>query len=135
VNAGNSQSVGGQSVAFNSTYVAKRNAPAAVAPNVYPTASCQKSASIGISGWWGGFGGGGSYADLECQTVVLAQNLAALGMTDTSCDVLRTTEAWKRAVAANPELGKVSCKAAPAPVAAPAVKSPEWKYHTVIETK
>lgn len=111
-NAGNSQQVGGQSVAFSSTYVAKRNAPAAVAPNVYPTATCQKSVSLGLSWLTGGAGGGMSYADKECQTTVLAQNFAAIGMTDTACDVLTTSDAWARAVAAKPELAQVSCRIA-----------------------
>jgi len=139
--AGNSTSVGGQSVSFNSVYVAKRNAPAAYAPSVYPTASCQKSISLGFSGLWGGGAAGGSYADKECQTTVLAQNLASLGMTDTACDVLKTSEAWARAVKANPSLASVSCSRpaeAKAALAAPAAQpqaaaESKWKYHTVIE--
>ena len=47
------------------------------------------------------FGGasliGFSFTKKECETVVLAQNFAAIGMTDTACDVLLTTAAAKRA--------------------------------------
>lgn len=145
--SGNSTSVGGQSVSFNSTYVAKRNAPGAYAPSVYPTATCQKSVSLGFSGLWGGGSTGMSYSDKECQTTVLAQNLAAIGMTDTACDVLKTSDTWARAVKANPELANVSCRLAPpaAPAAPPVVEytvpreargavdsGSKWRYHTVI---
>lgn len=132
-----STSVGGQSVSYSSssTYVAKRNAPGAYAPSVYPTATCQKSISLGFSSLWGGGAAGGSYADKECQTVVLAQNLASIGMTDTACDVLKTSDTWARAVQANPDLANVSCRVVEAKTAE-AIKPIEpavWKYHTVIE--
>jgi hypothetical protein len=139
--AGNSTSVGGQSVSFASTYVAKRNAPGAYAPSVYPTATCQKSVSLGFSGLWGGGSTGMSYSDKECQTTVLAQNLAAIGMTDTACDVLKTSDTWARAVKANPDLANVSCRIEPAKAAVTLPEAPapqadagsKWKYHTVIE--
>jgi hypothetical protein len=66
-----------------------------------------------------------SYSKKECETIVLAQNFASIGMPETSCDLLKTTKAWNRAAAINPKLvAECEPKAppvaeAPAPVAAP----------------
>jgi hypothetical protein len=83
-----------QSTTFNST--TSRNAPAVFAPTVFPTASCQGGFSLGGSGVNGGGAIGFGFTKKECQTVVLAQNLASLGFTQLACEALMSTPSAKR---------------------------------------
>lgn len=101
-NEGNSQQTH-----ITSNYKGVRNAPSVALGSVYPTAGCQGGFGIGGSGVNGSGLLNFSFTKKECETVVLAQNFAALGMPETSCDILKTTKAWKRAVKANPEIAAV----------------------------
>lgn len=87
---------GNANVSLNQTYEAKRNAPAIAAPSIYPTAGCQAGVSMGGSGPGGAGLLGFSFTKKECEIVVLAQNFASIGMTDTACDILKTTKAFQR---------------------------------------
>lgn len=110
-NQGNAQST-------HITSNAVRNAPAIALGAVFPTAGCQGGVGLGGSGVNGGGLLNFSYTKNECETVVLAQNFAAIGMPETSCDILKTTKAWQRAIAANPQIA-ASCEPKPAAVPLP----------------
>jgi hypothetical protein len=116
-NAGNTQTI-------NSSYKGVRNAPSVALGAVYPTASCQGGVGLGGSGVNGSGLLNFSFTKKECETVVLAQNFAALGMPDVSCEILKTTKAWKRAVVNNPELAAHCEQPEPASQAQAAVASP-----------
>jgi hypothetical protein len=91
-----------QAVALN--YKGVRNAPSVALGAGFPTAGCQGVAGIGGSGVNGSGLFNFSFTKKECETVVLAQNFAALDMPDVSCEILKTTKAWQRAVEKNPAL-------------------------------
>lgn len=90
-------------------YKGVRNAPSVIGGTIYPTAGCERGFGIGGSGVNGGGLLNFSYGKKECETIVLAQNFAQIGMPETSCDLLKTTKAWKRALKANPKLA-ASCE-------------------------
>lgn len=121
-NEGNSQST-----TINQSYKAVRNAPSFAIASVYPTAGCQAGVSLGGSGVNGGGGLAFSLTKKECEAVVLAQNFAAIGMPDTSCDILKTTKAFKRAAKQIPALKDVSCepKAPPSEFKSSATVTPD----------
>lgn len=101
---------GNANVEISSTYKAVRNAPSVALGSVYPTATCQGGVGVGGSGVNGSGLLNFSFSKKECETVVLAQNFASIGMPETSCDILKTTKAWKRALAASKDL-KADCDA------------------------
>lgn len=107
----NSDSSASSDNALNLTqnYRGVRNAPSVIGGAIYPTAGCERGFGIGGSGANGGGLLNFSYGKKECETIVLAQNFAQIGMPETSCDLLKTTKAWKRAVKANPEIA-ASCE-------------------------
>lgn len=74
-----------------------KQAPAVMPPSVYPTAACQGGLSLGGSSAGGGGAIGFSFSKAECETVVYAQNLASLGLTEAACEALKTTKAAARA--------------------------------------
>lgn len=102
--AGGAGGVGGSSTATNqgvsltnsSSYNAPRNAPSVFAPSVFPTANCLGGFSIGGSGPNGGGTLGFGFTKKECATIVLAQNLASLGLTQEACEALMSTPSAKR---------------------------------------
>lgn len=111
-----------QTTNINQSYEAVRNAPSVALGGVYPTAGCQAGFGIGGSGVNGSGLINFSFTKKECETVVLAQNFAAIGMPDVSCKVLMTTKAWKRAAAKDDTLTAL-CAPKPAP-AAPVAAAP-----------
>lgn len=147
--SGNATTVGGQSVNINTHVQAKRNAPSISGGTVFPTASCKGGFGIGGSGPAGGGLLNIATTDKECQTILLGDHFAAIGMPETACDMYKTTKTWDRAVAKNPNI-RAACDA-PAPAAAAPVAPPvveytqpreargavdtgsKYQYHTVIE--
>lgn len=135
---GNATTVGGQTVNLSSTYVQKRNAPSISGGTVFPTASCKGGFGIGGSGPAGGGLLNIATTDKECQTILLGDHFAAIGMPETACDLYKVTKTWERALKKNPNIRAV-CDAVVTPAAAPAAPSanaehaPKYKYHTVIE--
>lgn len=91
---GGASSSGGNTLTVNS--YGKRSAPSVFAPSVFPTATCQGAFSIGGSGVNGGGALGFGFTKKECSTVVLAQNLAALGLRQQACEALMSTPSAKR---------------------------------------
>jgi hypothetical protein len=82
-NAGNSQSIT-YNEATNKTVrnvgtVEVRSVPTAIAPNVYPTAACAMSASVGASALGWGVSGGGTKVNEECMQLEGARMFAQLG--------------------------------------------------------
>lgn len=82
-NAGNSQSIT-YNEATNKTVrsvgtVEVRSVPTAIAPNVYPTASCAMSASVGASALGWGVSGGGTKVNEECMMLEGARMFSQLG--------------------------------------------------------
>jgi len=82
-NAGNSQSIT-YNEATNKTVrnvgtVEVRSVPTAIAPNVYPTASCAMSASVGASALGWGVSGGGTKVNEECMQLEGARMFSQLG--------------------------------------------------------
>lgn len=98
-------------------YKGVRNAPSVIGGTIYPTAGCERGFGIGGSGVNGGGLLNFSYGKKECETIVLAQNFAQIGMPETSCDLLKTTKAWQRAVKANPKLAANCEPKTPDPIA------------------
>jgi hypothetical protein len=58
-----------------------RSVPTAIAPNVYPTASCAMSASVGASALGWGVSGGGTKVNEECMQLEAARMFSQLGFT------------------------------------------------------
>lgn len=114
--AGDSAASADNALSLTQNYEAKRSAPSIAAASVYPTAGCQGGVSLGGSGSGGAGLLGFSFTKRECETVVLAQNFAAIGMAETSCDLLKTTKAWRRATERNPQLA-ANCEPKPESVA------------------
>jgi len=56
-----------------------RSVPTAIAPNVYPTASCAMSASVGASAMGWGVSGGGTKVNEECMQLEAARMFSQLG--------------------------------------------------------
>lgn len=56
-----------------------RSVPTAIAPNVYPTASCAMSASVGASALGWGVSGGGTKVNEECMMLEGARMFSQLG--------------------------------------------------------
>lgn len=93
----------------NSTSVTtERSAPSVAVGSIYPTATCQAGMGVGGSGVSGSGLINFSWTKKECSTVVLAQNFMAIGMPETSCELLKTTASWKRAMKDNPQM-KAAC--------------------------
>ena len=95
---------GSADVKINSTYHAVRNAPSVALGSVFPTASCQGGFGIGGSGVNGSGLLNFSFTKKECETFLLAQHFMSIGMPDISCEILKTTKAFKRALKQYPEL-------------------------------
>lgn len=131
---GNATNVGGQTVNISSNVQAKRNAPSISGGTVFPTASCKGGFGIGGSGAAGGGLLNIATTDKECQTVLLGDHFASIGMPETACDLYKTTKTWERALKKNPNI-RAACDAPVPPVAdtKPAAEPMVWKYHTVIE--
>ena len=149
---GNATTVGGQQVNISTHVQAKRNAPSISGGTVFPTASCKGGFGIGGSGPAGGGLLNIATTDRECQTVLLGDHFAAIGMPETACDLYKTTKTWERALAKNPNIRAVcdapavttstnSAESAPAPVEYTQPRNPrgavesdsKYRYHTVIE--
>ena len=85
-NAGNTQSItlneapelASKTVRSTGT-VEVRTVPTAIAPNVYPTASCAMSASVGASALGWGVSGGGTKVNEECMMLEGARMFSQLG--------------------------------------------------------
>lgn len=82
-NAGNTQTVNFNEAANktvrNVGTVEVRSVPTAIAPNVYPTASCAMSASVGASALGWGVSGGGTKVNEECMMLEGARMFSQLG--------------------------------------------------------
>lgn len=133
---GNATTVGGQQVNISTHVEAKRNAPSISGGTVFPTASCKGGFGIGGSGPAGGGLLNIATTDKECQTILLGDHFAAIGMPETACDLFKTTKTWERALAKNPNIRAVCDAPAPAAPAQPqasAEQAAKYKYHTVIE--
>jgi hypothetical protein len=87
--ASSTSSSGGNTLISNSNAV--RNAPSVFAPSFWPTAACQSGVSLGAAGINGGGSLGFGFTKKECQTIVLAQNLQALGYYKAACEALMAT--------------------------------------------
>jgi len=109
-NAGNAQSI-----TFNEAKPLRtldvRSVPTAIAPNVYPTASCAMSASVGASALGWGVSGGGTKVNEECMQLEAARMFSQLGFpvqglvlacsTKSALAVYQTTQACLDASAAS----------------------------------
>lgn len=95
---------GSADVKINSTYHAVRNAPSVALGSVFPTASCQGGFGLGGSGVNGSGLLNFSFTKKECETFLLAQHFMSIGMPDISCEILKTTKSFKRALKQYPEL-------------------------------
>lgn len=82
-NAGNSQNItfneAANKTVRNTGTVEVRSVPTAIAPNVYPTASCAMSASVGASALGWGVSGGGTKVNEECMQLEGARMFSQLG--------------------------------------------------------
>lgn len=82
-NAGNTQSItyneATDKTVRNKGTVEVRSVPTAIAPNVYPTASCAMSASVGASALGWGVSGGGTKVNEECMQLEGARMFSQLG--------------------------------------------------------
>ena len=65
-----------------------RTVPNAIAPNVYPTAPCMGSSSVGGSGMAFGFSIGTSWVDDECGIRETARSFAGMGLNSDALKVL-----------------------------------------------
>jgi len=95
---------GSADVKINSTYHAVRNAPSVALGSVFPTANCQGGVGFGGSGVNGSGLLNFSFTKKECETFLLAQHFMLIGMPDISCEILKTTKSFKRALNQYPEL-------------------------------
>lgn len=92
-NAGNTQSLTVNEAALPTrTMVEARTVPTAIAPNIYPTASCAMSASVGASAMGWGVSGGGTKVNQECVMLETARVFSQLGFQTQGLDVLCSTE-------------------------------------------
>jgi hypothetical protein len=82
-NAGNTQTItyneATDKTVRSAGTVEVRSVPTAIAPNVYPTASCAMSASVGASALGWGVSGGGTKVNEECMKLEAARMFAQLG--------------------------------------------------------
>lgn len=82
-NAGNTQTINFNEAATRTVKsagtVEVRTVPTAIAPNVYPTASCAMSASVGASALGWGVSGGGTKVNEECMMLEGARMFSQLG--------------------------------------------------------
>lgn len=85
-NAGNAQSITFNEAPELATKTVRsggtlevRSVPTAIAPNVYPTASCAMSASVGASALGWGVSGGGTKVNEECMMLEGARMFSQLG--------------------------------------------------------
>lgn len=85
-NAGNAQSITVNEAPELATKTVRsggtlevRSVPTAIAPNVYPTASCAMSASVGASALGWGVSGGGTKVNEECMQLEAARMFSQLG--------------------------------------------------------
>lgn len=114
---------GSADVKINSTYRAVRNAPSVALGSVFPTASCQGGFGIGGSGVNGSGLLNFSFTKKECETFLLAQHFMSIGMPDISCEILKTTKSFKRALKQYPELRTLVDCSPPVNVTTEAAKS------------
>lgn len=88
---------GGQQNAQNLTVDNKqvRQAPAAFAPDAYPSAPCRVSGSVGASAPIGGISLGGSKLDSECDKRETARAFANIGQYQAALEILCTAKSAK----------------------------------------
>lgn len=104
------------SVNITSTYRGVRNAPSVALGSIFPTASCQAGVGIGGSGVNGSGLFNFSFTKKECEAFLLAQHFVSIGMPDISCEILKTTKAFQRAVKIYPQLDMLTdCSPLPTP--------------------
>lgn len=112
-------------VNITSTYKGVRNAPSVALGSIFPTASCQGGVGVGGSGVNGSGLLSFSFTKKECEAFLLAQHFVSIGMPDISCEILKTTKAFRRAEKQYPELRMLTdCSPAPKTAAAPIVQPP-----------
>ena len=92
-NAGNTQSLTVNEAALPTRSVIEaRTVPTAIAPNIYPTASCAMAASAGASAMGWGASVGGTKVNAECVMLETARVFSQLGYPIQGLDVLCATE-------------------------------------------
>lgn len=129
-NGGESYSEGSRASSDNavnitSNYKGVRNAPSVALGSIFPTASCQAGVGIGGSGVNGSGLFNFSFTKKECEAFLLAQHFVTIGMPDISCEILKTTKAFKRAEKQYPELRMLTdCTPAPKVSAVPVPPQP-----------
>lgn len=88
-NAGNTQSLTFNEASLPSrTTIEARTVPTAIAPNIYPTASCAMAASAGASAMGWGASLGGTKVNRECVMLETARVFSQLGYPIQGLDVL-----------------------------------------------
>jgi len=85
-----------QRIQYSGEYEVK-GVPDAYAPQVYPTAPCMGSTSIGGSGVGFGFSAGTTWEDKDCTIRETARSFANMGMHDDAVAVLCSSEAAQAA--------------------------------------
>ncbi len=129
-NGGESYSEGSRASSDNavnitSNYKGVRNAPSIALGSIFPTANCQAGVGVGGSGVNGSGLLNFSFTKKECEAFLLAQHFVSIGMPDISCEVLKTTKAFKRAEKQYPELRMLTdCTPAPKVSAVPVPPQP-----------
>ena len=115
-NAGNNQSVGGQTsthvtnleVSDNTVY--ERNAPPTYLGNLTATMSCSGSFNAGGSDRNGSGAFGFTWTSADCKSVVAGDRFQSLGMVDVACRIWKTTDGFKRAAKLDPSLNFTNCE-------------------------
>jgi hypothetical protein len=88
--AGASSGASTSNVDFNIT--SPKNTPAVFSGNVYPTAPCMGSSTVGGAGVGFGFSVGSSWTDDECGIRETARSFAGMGMKEDSLAILCTSK-------------------------------------------
>lgn len=94
---GGSASSGGSTSGVNFEITSPKNTPSIFSGNVYPTAPCMGSSTIGGAGVGFGFTVGSSWKDDDCGIRETARSFASMQMADDAITVLCTSEYAKLA--------------------------------------
>jgi hypothetical protein len=122
-NAGNSQTITYQEATDKTVrHVGTsevRTVPTAIAPNVYPTASCAMSATVGASALGWGVSGGGTKVNEECMQLEAARMFSQLGFTSQGLALACSTKSALAVFGDRNACIQHAASAAPATPAAP----------------
>ena len=94
---GNSQAAGGNAVSGQSTSITSQAGAPAVAQGALLIQGCGAGGNAGGSNTRGAAFAGVAWTPKECYAFMLAQAYQAVGQSQAACEVLKTTDAMKRA--------------------------------------